>query len=216
MVNQILLTEWQTKIQSELLWSKVEEIPGIPFLSFQDAQEKINTGDFATGIDFSTANQLAKWRYGDAYRNFFLFFASAPLIIALLSIILSFSLNNYWLLFGIILCFIGQFTSNPYNVSKRFYGKLALALTLLSCWSIWINEYTIFYLTFFYVLPFWMNRWIYGYNQKKLEHIILKSEQDFIYLYQKGKLGFQDRVGKSFWNTKVLVEEMEDLIKKHS
>ena len=215
MTDSTLLKEFETRIEPEMKWTRVQDIPDFPFTTFGDARAKIQSGEYATGADFTASNMFARWLYGDAYKYFFLLLASTPFIGVLVSIALSVWLNNYWLLFGVLLGFLGQFTSNPYNPSKGFFNMLVAGLVALFGWFFYSNNETGTILVAFYVIPFWLNRYIYKHNQKKLTDTALGSEKLFIYLYQTAKLGFKDKSGKSYWHMETVMKETEELLKKH-
>lgn len=51
-----------------------------------------------------------------------------------------------------------------------------------------------------FVVPFYMNRFIYQLNKDKFRLVLLNSEPIFLYFYQHGKVGFKCNVtGDSFW-----------------
>ena len=124
------ITTFEKKITPELKWKNIENIPDFPLSSFDEVKQKLKTNEFSVGIDFITSNELAQWLYGSAHKKIFLLLASTPIIVAIISLVLTFVLGNYWLLFGIILGFAGQFLSNPYNSSKIF-GRIVVGILFL-------------------------------------------------------------------------------------
>lgn len=192
---------FEEKIVSELKWQKVEDIPNFPVSNFDEVKQKLKAGTFSIGIDFTTSNQLAQWLYGKGFSIFFTILASTPIIVAVLAVILTFVLGNYWLLIGVALGFAGQLMSNPYNPSKNFWKPVAGTLFLIFLYGLWQGKETITYLSAFFVFPFFINTYLYDMNQGKLERVALESEKIFIYLYQNGKLGLKhNESGESYWN----------------
>lgn len=192
---------FEEKIAGDLKWNKIEDIPDFPLANFDEVKRGIEANKFSLGIDFTTSNQLAQWLYGQGHRFFFLILASAPIIVAILSVILAIVLSNYWLLAGVVLGFIGQFMSNPYNPSKNFWKPVVGILFLVFLYGLWQGNETISYLSAFFVFPFFINSYLYGMNQGKLERVALQSEKIFIYLFQSGKLGLRDNAnGQSHWH----------------
>jgi hypothetical protein len=197
----MLTNNFEEEITPDLKWNKVEDIPNLPFSSFDEVKQKLKTDDFSIGIDFTTSNQLAQWLYGKGFSIFFLILASTPIIVAIIAIVSSFVLGNYWLLVGIILGFTGQFMSNPYNPAKKFWKPIVGTLFLVFVYSLWQGKETMTFLSAFFVFPFFINSYLYDMNQGKLERVALESEKFFIYLYQTGKLGLKhNESGKSYWN----------------
>ena len=215
MTDNALLKEFESRIEPEVKWKRVQDIPDFPFSTFEDAVTKIKSGEYSTGLDFTASNMFARWLYGDAHKYFFLLLALTPFIAVLVSIGLSIWLNNYWLLFGALLGFLGQFTSNPYNPAKGLFNTLVTVLVALFVWLIYSGNETGSILIAFYVVPFWLNRYIYKQNQKKLNDASLTSEMLFIYLYQTAKLGFRDKSGKSYWYMERAMKDMEELLNQH-
>src|SRR3989344_4357638 len=181
----------EKKIAGDLKWNKIENIPDFPLANFDEVKRGVEANKFSLGIDFTTSNQLAQWLYGQGHKYFFLILASTPIIVAILSIILAIVLNNYWLLAGIALGFIGQFMSNPYNPAKNFWKPIVGILFLVFLYGLWQGKETITYLPAFFVFPFFINSFVYSMNQNKLTEVALNSEKVFIFLYQAGKLGLK-------------------------
>lgn len=191
----------EEKITPDLKWGKIEDIPNFPLSSFADIKQQVGANKFSIGIDFTTSNQLAEWLYGKGHCIFFLILASAPTIVAIASIVLAFVLGNYWILLGIILGFIGQFLSNPYNPLKSFLKPIIGILFLIFLYGLWQGKETIAYLTAFFVLPFFINSYLYEMNQNRLKAVAIQSEKVFIYLYQTGKLGLKDNSSEQcYWH----------------
>lgn len=192
---------FEEKITPELKWKKIEDIPNFPLSSFNEVKQKLKTGEFSVGIDFTTSNEFAQWLYGPGHKNFFLLLASTPIIVAITSLVLAFVLDNYWLLSGVILGFAGQLLSNPYNSLKNFWKPVVGTLFLVFLYGLWQGKETITYLSAFFVFPFFINSYTYSMNQGKLERVVLESEKIFIFLYQNEKLGLKhNESGKAYWN----------------
>ena len=192
---------FEEKIAPDLQWKKIEDIPNFPLSSFDEVKQKLKTSEFSVGIDFTTANELAKWLYGSRHKTFFLLLASTPIIVAINSLVLALVLGNFWLLFGVILGFAGQFLSNPYNPSKNFWKPIVGMLFLVFLYGLWQGRETTTYLSAFFVFPFFINSYTYSMNRGKLEHTALNSEKIFIFLYQDGKLGLKhNESGRAYWN----------------
>jgi len=185
----MFINHLEEQIESKLKWKKIEEIPDFPIGSFDEVKKKVSTNEFSLGIDFSTSNELAQWLYGSGHKFSFLLLASTPFIVAIASLVLGFTLGNYWLLIGIVLGFAGQFLSNPYNPSKNFWKPIVGTLFLVFLYGLWQGKETITYLSTFFVFPFFINSFVYSMNQNKLTEVALNSEKVLIFLYQAGKLG---------------------------
>lgn len=56
---------FEEKILAELKWNKIDDIPDFPFSNFDEVKQKLKENVFSIGIDFTTANQLAQWLYGN-------------------------------------------------------------------------------------------------------------------------------------------------------
>jgi len=213
-MNNKYITCFEKQIKPKLRWAKIEEIPNFPISNFEEVKKKINTGEFSIGIDYTIANDFALWLYGKGHTIFFLVLASTPFIVAVISLILAFIFNNYWLLFGIILGFAGQFFSNPYNPFKSFWSLIAKMLFLVFLYGFWKGKETMAFLSAFFVFPFFINSFIYRKNQNKLKEVALNSEEIFIFLYQNRALGLRDnKSNKSYWfgNRNKIGGEMEFL-----
>lgn len=201
----MLVGKLENRVEQDLKWKKVEDIPDFPFRNYEEAKAKIRSGEFSTGIDFSTSNQFAQWLYGGVYTFFFLTLASMPFIVAVLSVILAVWFQNYWLLFAIPLGFLAQFTSNPYNPAKGFFNLVVGVLFLIFVWRLLAGGETGPLLMAAYIFPFWINRYIYNHNQKKLGEVAMSSEKIFIFLYQNGKMGFKAPSGQSYWHHEAIL-----------
>jgi hypothetical protein len=194
------LESFEAEITQKLKWKKVEEIPNFPLNSYEDVIKNVNAGQFEIGIDYSVANQAAEWLYGKSHVILFLLLASPPYIIALLSMILSIVLGNHWLLIGFVIGFAGQIFSNPFNPFRGFMTIIAWLSLLLLVYGLWTGQETITYLSAFYIVPFFINRFLYNMNQKKLKNVAMKSERVFVYLYQNRGLGLKDlSTGQTYW-----------------
>lgn len=191
----------EEQITPKLKWRKIEDIPDFPLNSFEDVKRRVEANQFGLGIDFTTSNELAQWLYGGGHKLFFLLLASTPIIVAIASLVLAFVLGNYWLLVGVVLGFAGQFLSNPYNPSKNFWKPIVGILFLVFVYGLWQGKETMTYLSAFFIFPFFINTFLYGMNQNKLEAVAMGSENIFIYLYQTGKLGLKDNSNEQmYWH----------------
>jgi hypothetical protein len=186
------IKHFEEKISSDLKWNTVGEIPDFPLNTFEDVKNRVGAKEYTVGIDFTTSNQLAEWLYGRGYHYFYLLLASTPIIVCIISLVLAFTLKNYWLLAGIFLGFSGQLMSNPYNPSKQIWKSINFLLFLVFAYSVFWGKDTLAYLLAFFVFPFFINSSLYRMNQNKLKKVALDSENIFIYLYQIGKLGLKD------------------------
>src|SRR3989344_848735 len=196
-----IVSAFEERIIPKLKWNKIADIPNFPLNSFEDVKRRVETNQFDLGIDFTTSNELAQWLYGQWHKFFFLILASTPIIVVIASLVLAFALGNYWLLAGVVLGFVGQFLSNPYIPSKKFWKPIVGLLFVIFVYSLWQGKETMTYLSAFFVFPFFTNSYVYRMNQGKLERVALQSEKIFIYLFQSGKLGLRDNAnGQSHWH----------------
>ncbi len=195
------IKELEQHIEGKLKWDKVDKIPDFPANNFQEVHQLVKSGKYTVGVNYTTSNELARWLYGNMYGWYFLLLASTPFIAIIVSIILAITLSNFWLLLGIPLGFIGQFTSNPYNPSRGFFNTLVYILFIVMLWALISGNETLAYIISFYVVPFRINSYLYYHNQDKLKEIALKNETVFIYLYQGGQLGLRDNSSnQSYWH----------------
>ena len=190
----------EEQITPRLKWRRIEDVPNFPLNSFEDVKRRVEANQFSIGIDFTTSNELAHWLYGGGHKLFFLLLASTPFIIAIASLVLAFVLGNYWLLFGVVLGFAGQFLSNPYNPSRNFWKPGVGLLFLFFVYGLWQGKETMAYLSAFFAFSFFINGFLYSMNQNKLKAIAINSEKVFIFLYQIEKLGLKDNSNeKMYW-----------------
>jgi len=204
------LSQFERQIESTLKWKKIKELPNFPIIHLEELKKKINSGEYSISIDFTTANEFARGLYGARYAIFFFVLASTPFIVATLSVILAFILKNYYLLFGIISAFAGFFLSNPYNPFKSFWKSMVGILLLVCFYGIWRDNLMITFLSGFFIIPFFVNEFIYNLNRNKLKEIALNSEKIFIFLFQNGKLRLiNNKTGESYW-----YQEMKSLNKQ--
>jgi hypothetical protein len=196
----MLISQLEEKIAPELSWQKIEDIPDFPLHSMSEVKSSVEADQFTVGIDYTTSNTYATWLYGGGHKILYLILGSIPITIAIVSLVLVFVLGNYWLLFGVILGFAGQFLSNPYNPSKGFWKSVVGLLFFVLVYGLWQGKETMIYLSAFFIIPFFTHEFIYSMNQNKLIAVALDSETIFIYLYQTGELGLKDcSNGKSYW-----------------
>jgi hypothetical protein len=198
------IKQFENKITSELKWNTISDIPDFPLIDFKDTKLQIEEDKFTVGIDFSTANEFAQWLYGKGHRFFFLILATVSVIVAISSLVLAIVLSNYWLLFGIAIGFAGQFLSNPYNPLKTYLKPIVGVLFLVFVYGLWKGMETMTFLSSSFILPFFINSFLYNMNQNKLRAVAMDSEKIFIFLYQNGKLGLKDNTnGKRYWHFEV-------------
>ncbi len=189
----------EEQIAPKLKWTKIDDIPNFPLNSFEDVKRRVEANQFGIGIDFTTSNEFAQWLYGSGYKYFFLLLASTPILVAILSLVLVFVLDNYLLFVGVVLGFAGQFLSNPYNPSKNFWKPIVGILFLIFVYGLWQSKETMTYLSAFFVCPFFIDSFVYSMNQNKLKAVATQSEKIFIFLYQNGKLVLKDNLSKQMY-----------------
>ena len=192
----------ENAVAIHLKWRTVADIPDFPFPSFDEATKKIEEDQFSVGIRHEDADHVALRLIGSrADLVLWQFLGSAQFLTAGASILLALILRNPLLLVGLPLGFLGTLLSNPYNPLRRLLGAGALALSLLFFWTVVQGQHSTPYLLALFVLPFWMSRLFYRLNWLKTKRAVLASETLFIFLYQSGCLGFEDRAThRTYWD----------------
>ncbi len=209
----MLANRFEQQNTPELKWNRIEDIPDFPISTYEEVKQKVASKEFLLGIDYTTANHLGQWLYGKGYTAFSYILSCAPFLVAIASPILAIILRNWWLLAGMLLGFIGQLSSNPFNPWRGFLRLIAATVFLVFIWASSQARMTVALLSAFFVFPFFINGFLYSMNQKKLYRVALDSEKIFIFLYQTGKLGLKHREsGKSYWNREALLEETKRLL----
>lgn len=204
-----LIADFESRIETDLRWQRIEEIPGFPVRDFAEVRQKVRSGDISLGIDFTTANQLVGWLYGRLYRISFLLLAWIPYLSVLLAVVLAIALKSFVWLLAIPIIIVAEVGSNPYNPLRRLFDVgFAIAIAVL-LWALFTGNIVVAGLSGFFLAAFRANRFLYYRNQRKLRQVALDSEPIFIYLYQLGKLGLKDRAGKTYWDREALRKEGE-------
>lgn len=194
---------YEELISSELEWNSISEIPDFPLKDFQSLIEGILNKSFSLGIDYTMAREEAPLFYSrnkDKLLSILLVWLSTFLIPILL-IILTFMLNNYWLLLGIILSFSASFLSSPYNGYRDFGALLAGLLCFFCIYTLIQNQDTALYLSLSFIIPFVSNIVWNRSSWNKLKEVVLNSEKIFIYFYQQHKIFLNDNTNKIFYNS---------------
>lgn len=200
-MGTVISSEVEKRFERELRWPTVKDIPDFPARSFEEVKEKVKSNDLSVGIDYTVANYAAPAIHGPSYKPIFCVWVNMPFVLAILAIVLSVTLGNYFLLLAIPLVFMSEFLSNPYNPLSKLFGKVTFFLSLYFLHALSTGQETIAYLVAFFVVNFWSNRGFYRHNQSKLREAALSSEKIFIYLYQTGSLGLREnRTRKTYWN----------------
>jgi hypothetical protein len=115
----------------EQLWaragvSRIVDIRGFPFPSYDAFRAAVTKGDAHLGIEYAAARDLARVTKSPAAALLILGLSWVTPLLALASVILPFSTGNWWALGGAPSAFIGQVLANPYNPAKSLIG-LAVA-----------------------------------------------------------------------------------------
>ena len=189
-------------IAPELRWNSISEIPDFPLKDFKSLIEVILSKSFSLGIDYTMAKIEAPLFYSrnkDKLLSILLSWLSTFLIPIFL-IILTFMLNNYWLLVGIILSFSASVLSSPYNQHRDFGTLMAGLLCFFCIYTLTQNQDTAFYLSLSFIIPFVSNIFWNRSSWNKLKEVVLSSEKIFIYFYQQHKLFLHDNSNKKFYN----------------
>lgn len=210
----MLIDDFQSRIEKELKWKRIEDIPELPAGNFAEVKQKASSGEFSVGIDFTTANELAAWMYGRRYATLFLFLTWVPYLAVLMSIVLAIAMKSSALLLGIPVIIVAELGSNPYIPFRRVFNGIFLVAVLGFLWALWTDTQLLVYLSGFFVVSFWTNRHLYNRNSKKLRQVALGSEAIFIYLYQIGKLGLKDSTGTMYWCREAVLKEARELLKR--
>ena len=193
MNNYMHIKELENAIKDDLKWEKVSsiDVDEFPFKNYEEVKEKFYS-KYSFGIDYTVANKLAQWLYGKGHTFLFLLLASIQFLVPIASIIMAIVLSNYWLLLGVFFGPVGFFVANPYNPFRKFFNAVVFCLCLFLIYLVLEGGETLIVLIVFYILPFFVSKYIYHSNQKKLEKVALQSELIFIFLYQNKALGFRN------------------------
>ena len=190
----------EARVRQFLKWNSVGEVPNFPFTSFEELQIGATNGTYTLGIDYTTSNNFAWSLYGFLYSFFFLFFATAPLLAIISSIICAFYLKSYVLFLGVPIPFFAWLFSNPYNLFRSAMSLIAFVIAGIALVLLISGKVVPLIFCLLFVVPFYMNRFIYQLNKDKFRLVLLNSEPIFLYFYQHGKVGFKCNVtGNSFW-----------------
>lgn len=196
----MLVKDFEERIAPDIKWEKVEDIPNLSHLSFDEVKKKIGANEYSIGIDYNVSLEVAKWLYGPAYRTLFFLLTWTPYIMSVVAIVLAFILGNYWLLFGVVICVAGLTLANPMFRSRKFFTIVAGILFLVFLYGLWQGKETITYLSAFFLLSFFITRYTFSMTQGRLKRVALESEKIFIFLYQRGKLGLRNnKSGETYW-----------------
>lgn len=119
----------------ENLWaragvSRIVDIPGFPFSSYDAFKAAVAKGDAQLGIEYAAARDLVRVTKSPAAGLLVLGLSWVTPLLALASLVLPFSTGNWWALGGAPSSFLGQFLANPYNPAKPV-TKVILAGALL-------------------------------------------------------------------------------------
>ncbi len=199
----MLVVELEQRIENDLQWQRIEDIPEFPAKNFAELRKRVTLGELSLGIDYTVSNQLAQWLYGRKYTLGFMALAWFPYFAVALAIILAIALKSFAWLVAVPIVFVAELGSNPYNPLKPFLNLVLLLSVVLFIGATITGSTLTAGLSAFFAAPFLANRTLYKRNQEKLRQVALNSEKVLIYLYQLGKLGVMDSSGKTHWHHKV-------------
>ncbi|MGC9602607.1 MAG: hypothetical protein ABSE76_02620 [Minisyncoccia bacterium] len=186
----------EEKIDNDLKWKTIEDIPNFPVSNFNEIKKKIDSKEFSLSLNPITTLEFSS-NFSSGFSSlFFSLFLHTTWIVTIASIILAFVLGNYWLFLGIIVCYVAHFTSLPYVQFKKLCYLVAALLFLVFFYGIMQHKELATYLSLFFILPVLANIFLYDMSYRKLRDVSINSEKIFIYLFQTGKLMLEDNKNK--------------------
>jgi hypothetical protein len=191
----------EDKIRSLCKLKSLNDIPGLPFKSFDELKVAVYEGTYAIDVSYPAARELSttiRTPLG-AFNNLILLFA--PWIMMLCVVGVAIWLGNYLVLLGLPIALISNFIGNPMAPGKGFFGMTAWLAFLFLLFAIWQGWYTTTWLLASGVVPFFSNREMYRENISALHKAVLNSETLFLYLYEKYAIRLRNtETGEEYWN----------------
>lgn len=118
----------ESKLREVIGYGNIGELPGIPVASWDVLSQQMRSGRYILAVDTSAgpfADQFARgWS-----RFLRLVIVTLPITNAVVLLVATFLLSNYWLLLGIPLLFVAQLLAPP--VAVRGAGSVVLASILI-------------------------------------------------------------------------------------
>ncbi|MCH8261698.1 MAG: hypothetical protein IIA77_01430 [Proteobacteria bacterium] len=191
----------EDKLQELCEWTKLEEVPDLPFNSFEDLIASINDGEYAMDLSYTAARELARivrTPFGQIINLVLLVF---PWIVIAAVIAASFWIDNYFILFGIPIALLAHFLGNPMMPAHNTILFMVLIGVFVFLYTLWQGQVTVSWLFGSAIFSFFSNRLMYRSNLTALKKAAKKSETLFLYLYGKVALRLRNiETGKEYWS----------------
>lgn len=210
------ITEVEAKIEKDLTWKSVADMPDFPFASFRQLSTSLEQGDSFISVNSITARQWAP-SFGKPGAILLLLLGSLTIVVPVASIVLALVMRNYWLLAGVPISIIGQLAGSPYNSRKKgVLSRFAVVLAGLAILALIDGRQTVAALIAIYIISYWGDRSVYGYSVHVLRKIVSKRESLFLYFYQQGKIFLQpyDSLGDFEASASELNQANRDVLRK--
>jgi hypothetical protein len=148
--NDAFLRELEIQIKSDLEEkvgiTKISQLKDFPYKDFEEILKAINENKISLASEYNYDRlEIYATKTEFKWQSFWLFL---PILLAIVDIVLAFTLKEYTLLFGCLGCLLGHFTSSPYFKLRDAMASITLIVSIVCIFLNWklaiiVGSYTL-------------------------------------------------------------------------